>query len=83
MDRVCGTESELCCFHRALLRRPNRRVVSKKVGIRMRNSSHHTADVAFHPQLSMAHGERTCLCVRVCMLAVWSEFRVTWHGKLT
>ena len=68
----------LCCFPRALLHRPNRRVVRKKAGTRQRTSSHHTADVAFHPQLSMAHGKPLCMCLCMCV-RVHVGVCVTWH----
>ena len=33
-------------------------MIRKKAVIKARTSSHQTVDMAFHPQLSMAHGER-------------------------
>lgn len=57
------------CTCRSLVRRANRRVVRKKRVGRLRNSSQH-ADVAFHPQLSMAHGEpHACMqVIPACMI---------------
>ena len=55
-DYVSGG-CELMCSFRALVRRVNRKIVRKKLSGRSRNSSQHLADPAFHPYLSMAHGD--------------------------